>query len=313
MAAAVCAPSSASSPAPGADNYLYASIGDFDETVKPLLDRPDVKGVQLLFPWRMLEPQKDRYDFSEIDRALDYVNSHHKKLFLQLQDRFFALPPGLPKYLLNDPEYRGGAAETVNENDLGVGPPGAVAAQWNPAVRHRFQKLLKELAHRFDGRVAGVNLPETSVEVNTAKDRTGFTCDSYFQAELDNMAYGRKVFAKSAFVQYLNFWPCEWKNDHDYMGRAFAFAKSHGMGLGGPDVLPNRPAQMANSYPFFERYRGQLPLVAMAVQEPDFQYVNPETGKPYSRDEFVQFATQRLGANVMFWATSSPWLHEPAR
>jgi len=290
-------------------NDLYMPIGDFDEKAKPLLTRPDVDGVQVLVTWKMLEPQKDKYDFSAIDHVLDELAPLGKELFVQVQDRWFQLPAKLPKYLLTGAEYAGGFAETINENGLGSGPPGAAAAQWNPAVRDRFQQLLAALAQRFDGRLAGVNLPESALKINTEKDKTGFTCDAYFFATLDNAEYGRKVFTKSAFVQYVNFWPCEWQNDHGYTERAFAFAKQHGIGLGGPDVLPNRPAQMANSYPFFSEYRGQLTDVSFAIQEPDFKYTNPETGKPYTREEFVQFATDRLGARRIFWATSAPWLH----
>ncbi|WP_328764900.1 MULTISPECIES: hypothetical protein [unclassified Streptomyces] len=289
--------------------YLYSSIGDFDSQVKPLIDRPDIAGVQVVVPWKALEPQKDRYDFSAIEEALTCLRARHKKLFVQVQDRFFSAPTRLPNYLLTDPEYAGGAAPTTNENGLGPGEPGAVAAQWNPEVRHRFQSLLKALADRFDGRLAGVNLPETATQVDLSKDRTGYTDESYFRAELDNMAFGAKVFKRTQFIQYVNFWPGEWNNDHGYMEKTFEFAKANGVGLGGPDVLPNRQAQMENSYPFFERYRGLLPLVAMAVQEPDFEYTNPSTGKPYTKEEFVDFGGRRLGADVMFWATSAPWLH----
>ncbi|WP_260635351.1 hypothetical protein [Streptomyces angustmyceticus] len=295
-----------------ATNYLYSSIGDFDAEVKPLLDRPDVAGVQLVVPWKALERKKGQYDFSEIDRALKYVQDRHKKLFIQVQDRFFAPPTRLPDYLLQDPECKGGAAPTKNENGLGPGEPGAVAAQWNPQVRGRFQQLLKAMSQKFDGRLAGVNLPETATEVDTEKDRTGYSDDAYFKAELDNMAYGKKVFHKTPFIQYVNFWPGEWNNSRNYMKRTFEFAKAHGIGLGGPDILPDRPAQMENSYPFFKKYRGQLPMVAMAVQEPDFQYKSPTTGKPYTREEFTDFGTNTLGADAIFWATSSPWLHQPA-
>ncbi|MEU5545401.1 hypothetical protein AB0G85_23840 [Streptomyces sioyaensis] len=305
----------ASAAAPGkktAKNYLYSSIGDFDAKVKPLIDRPDVAGVQLVVPWKAMERKKNQYDFSEIDRALKYVQARHKKLFIQVQDRFFAPPTRLPDYLLKDPEYKGGAAPTKNENGLGPGEPGAVAAQWNPQVRGRFQQLLKAMSQRFDGRLAGVNLPETATEVDTKKDRTGYSNDAYFKAELDNMAYGKKVFTKTPFIQYVNFWPGEWNNSRKYMSRTFEFAKKHGIGLGGPDVLPNRQAQMENSYPFFKKYRGQLPMVAMAVQEPDFQYKNPKTKEPYTRQEFTDFGSKTLGADAMFWATSAPWLHQPA-
>ncbi|MFG2712060.1 hypothetical protein ACGFX2_16105 [Streptomyces goshikiensis] len=308
-AAPACAGHEARTHAPS--QYLYSSIGDFDTEVKPLVDRPDIAGVQLVVPWKALEPQKDQYDFSAVEEALTYLQARHKKLFVQVQDRFFSAAVRIPDYLLTDPVYDGGAAPTTNENGLGPGEQGAVAAQWNPEVRRRFQSLLQALADRFDGRLEGVNLPETATQVDLDKDRSGYTDESYFRAELDNMAFGAKAFKRTQFVQYVNFWPGEWNNDHGYMERTFEFAKAHGVGLGGPDVLPNRPAQMENSYPFFERYRGQLPLVAMAVQEPDFEYTNPATGKPYTKEEFVDFGGRRLGADVMFWATSAPWLHRP--
>ncbi|MFE2474960.1 hypothetical protein [Streptomyces sp. NPDC059389] len=299
-------------PHPAPAQYLYSSIGDFDAEVKPLIDRPDIAGVQVVVAWKALEPQKDQYDFSAIEEALTVLRSRHKKLFVQVQDRFFSAPTRLPNYLLTDPAYAGGAAPTTNESGLGPGEPGAVAAQWVPEVRERFQSLLKALADRFDGRLAGVNLPETATQVDQDKDRSGYTDEAYFRAELDNMAFGAKVFKRTQFIQYVNFWPGEWNNDHGYMEKTFEFAKTHGVGLGGPDVLPNRPAQMENSYPFFERYRGKLRMVAMAVQEPDFEYTNPSTGKPYTKEEFVDFGGRRLGADVMFWATSAPWLHRPA-
>ncbi|MEU4850144.1 hypothetical protein [Streptomyces gilvosporeus] len=316
-AVAGCAPLSARAAAASAGakpptNYLYASIGDFDATVKPLIDRPDIAGVQLVVPWKALERKEDQYDFSSIDQALTYLQARHKKLFIQVQDRFFAPPTRLPGYLLADPKYKGGAAPTKNENGLGPGQPGTVAAQWNPEVRGRFQHLLKALAQRFDGRLAGVNLPETATEVDLKKDRTGYSDDAYFSAELANMAYGKKVFTKTPFIQYVNFWPGEWNNSRKYMQRTFEFAASHGIGLGGPDILPDRPAQMQNSYPFFHKYRGKLPLVAMAVQEPDFQYKSPKTKKPYTRKEFIDFGKNTLGVDAIFWATSAPWLHQPA-
>jgi hypothetical protein len=50
--------------------------------------------------------------------------------------------------------------------------------QWNPAVRERYQALISALAARFDGRVYGINLPETSVDIDPKKDQTGFDCDA---------------------------------------------------------------------------------------------------------------------------------------
>ncbi|WP_344117650.1 hypothetical protein [Streptomyces blastmyceticus] len=295
-----------------AANYLYTSIGEFDANAKPLLGRPDIEGVQVVVPWGMLEKEKNHYDFSAVDRVVSQVESQHKKVFLQIQDRFFEPPARVPGYLLTDPKYAGGVTPQLNDDGPVPGPPGSVAAQWNKNVQNRFQHLLKALAQRFDGRVAGVNLPESSVSIDTGKDKTHFTCDAYFNAELENAAYAKKVFKTSTVVQYINFWPCGWGDDNGYMKRSFEFAKKHGVGIGGPDLLPYNKPHMNNAYRFFNQYRGQLGTVAMAVQEPDFEYTSPVTGKPYTRQEFVDFANDYLGADIIFWATSSPWLHQGA-
>jgi hypothetical protein len=174
-------------------------------------------------------------------------------------------------------------------------------------VRQRYQQLLKALAERFDGEIYGVNLPETAADIDV-KHTAGFTCDNYFQAELENIAFARAVFKKSYVVQYVNFWPCEWDNDHQYMERTFAFAAERGVGLGGPDIVPNQQAQMNNSYPFFNKYKGKLRLVAMAVQEATLTYKNPATGRGFTRDEFEKFGREYLGAEIIFWSASAPWL-----
>ena len=51
-----------------------------------------------------------------------------------------------------------------------------------------------------------------------------------------------------------------------------------------------------------------LPLIAMAVQEPTLTYKDPQTGKPFTKAEFVRFGESYLGADIIFWSTTSPWL-----
>lgn len=292
-------------------NFLFT---DSDDLVNrpALVERPDVAGVQIVYTWKSLEHAPGEYDFSQIDTDLAFLEKRGKKLFVQLQDRFFVVEArNVPRYLLEQPEYGGGL---VPQSDYaGEGEPpghGWAAMQWNPAVRARFQALIRALAARFDGRIHGLNLPESAVEVDPKKDRTGFTCDGYFDAEMDNARVARAAFRRSHVVQYVNFWPCEWNDDKKYMSRFFRFAAENKLGLGGPDIVPWRQGQMKNSYPFFNRYRGQLSLVAMAVQEPTLTYTNPKTGKKFTRDEFVAFARDYLGVDIIFWSTSAPWLKD---
>ena len=291
-------------------NFLYVSSGELQQS-DSIVRRADIDGVQVIYSWKALEQAKGDYDFSRIERDLAYLDKLNKKLFIQIQDRFFEPQArNVPGYLLQDSAYGGGLAaqdDTPGENrPLGSG---WVAQQWNPAVRARYQRLLAALARQFDGRVLGINLPETAIDLNQKADTTGFTCDTYFDATVENLGFAKKVFAKSYVVQYVNFWPCEWNNDHRYMSRLFAFAAKNDIGLGGPDIVPWKKGQMKNSYPFFSRYKGKLTLVAMAVQEPTLTYLNPRTQKPFTRDEFVRYAEGYLGADIIFWSTTAPWLH----
>jgi hypothetical protein len=307
----VCALSGLAHAAP-ARNFLYTRSEELS-AFAALIERPDIEGVQIVYSWKSLESSQGVYEFARIERDLAFLEQRHKRLFLQIQDRFFEIGHrNVPAYLLEEPAYGGGLVPQVD--NPGEGKPegyGWVAQQWNPQVRKRYQQLLQALAQRFDGRVAGVNLPETAVGVDIKRDQTGFTCDKYFAAELENIAFARKVFTKSPVVLYANFWPCEWKNDKKYMSRTFEFAQAQSIGLGGPDIVPWRPGQMDNSYAFFNQYKGKLALVAMAVQEPTLTYTNPKTRQKFTRDEFVDFAENHLGVNIIFWSTSAPWLKAP--
>ncbi|AOJ10258.1 hypothetical protein [Burkholderia mayonis] len=292
-------------------NFLYTGSGDLQQ-INAMIKRPDIAGVQIVYNWKDLEKNKGQYDFSRIEQDLRYLNGLNRKLFIQIQDRFFEPQArNVPSYLLHDPVYGGGLVPQYD--NPGENRPignGWVAQQWNPAVQQRYQQLLAALAKQFDGRVMGINLPETAIDLDMKHDKTGFSCDRYFDATLGNLDFARRAFRQSHVVQYVNFWPCEWNNDHQYMSRLFSFASQNRIGLGGPDIVPWKKGQMKNAYPFFNRYKGKLALVAMSVQEPTLTYTNPRTRKPFTRDAFVDYAQDYLGANLIFWSTKSPWLKE---
>ena len=136
----------------------------------------------------------------------------------------------------------------------------------------------------------------------------GWDCDRYFEAESENALFARRAFTRSHVIQYVNFWPCGWANERPYMSRFFELAAANGIGVGGPDIVPYRPGQMANSYSFIRAYQDKVPLVAMAIQEPTLEYLNPLTGKPFAREEFERFATGYLGVDIIFWSKDTPWL-----
>lgn len=288
-------------------SFVFAG-GSSVEEVAPLLEAPSIEGVQIIYTWKELEPEQGEYDFSQIERDLADANRLGKKLWIQLQDRFF-LPTArhLPDYILTRPEYEGGLAQQIDMP--GEGKPAAAgwtAMQWNEPLRKRFQALISALAERFDGRIYGINLPETAIQLPEGAEGS-FDCDAYYDAELENMLFARAEFEQSHLVQYVNFFPCEWNNDRQYMERFFAAAAKNRIGLGGPDIVPWRRGQMKNSYPFFNRFHEELPLVAMAVQGATLSYTNPRTGTKFTRAEFIDFARDYLGVDIIFWTEEAPW------
>jgi hypothetical protein len=292
-------------------HYLYTSSGELDQ-LETLLARPDIEGVQIVYSWKRLENAQGQYDFSAIEKDLAHLTARDKKLFIQIQDRFFDPDArNIPLYLQQEPVYHGGLV--AQSDNAGEGMPegqGWVAMQWQPGVRARFQALLAALATSFDGRIAGMNLPETAIDIDMNDASSGFTCEGYFAATLDNIRFARNAFKQSPVVQYVNFFPCEWNDDQRYMSRLFEFAASNRIGLGGPDIVPYRKAHMNNTYPFFNRYKPRLEQVAMAVQEPTLTYTNPKTGAPFTREEFVRFAEDYLGVDIIFWSPQTPWLSQ---
>ena len=81
------------------------------------------------------------------------------------------------------------------------------------------------------------------------------------------------------------------------------------MGLGGPDLLPYKPGQMNHSYPLLREASGRVPT-GIAVQEGNYAWKNPRTGKPMSLQELIGFGTNYLKVNYFFWCTQEPFYSE---
>jgi hypothetical protein len=238
-------------------NFVYLGQDELDAAL-PILDRSDIAGAEIMYVWRNLEPTMGGYDFSMIEHDLALTRTRHKALFIEVLDRFFTPSARyLPQYMLDEPRYGGGLARQFDDSRRGQAPvpAGWTARQWDPDVRGRFQALLAALAERFDGRIAGIILTETAPTLDLNSPPAGFDCDTYFSAEEENILFARRAFRRSQVVQYVNFWPCEWNDSRRYMSRFFAFAAAHHIGVGGPDIVPYRPGQMRNSYPFIRAYR----------------------------------------------------------
>ena len=132
---------------------------------KSFLDAPAIEGGQVSYTWRQLEQGKDEYEFSIIREDLQLLKSHGKKLWIQFQDVSFSPNHiNVPKYLLTDPAYNGGADKQyrIKGDESTAIHEGWMARRWDPAVQRRLYKLFAALGKEFDGQIEGINLDETA-------------------------------------------------------------------------------------------------------------------------------------------------------
>lgn len=267
-----------------------------------------IEGAQLKYTWRELERGKDGYDFGDIERDLAFLQSKGKKLFIQIQDASFSpqfVP--IPRYLVNEPEFHGGADKQYNitgDDEDHATTQGWVARRWDPAVRDRFHKLLLALGRQFDGKIEGINLPETAVDFGETGKLfpKGFTLEAYRDAVLTNMTVLKSAFPRSVAMQYANFMP----GGLTYLQSVFKGARELKVGVGGPDLLPFRPFQMQNSYPLIRESAGVVPS-GIAVQDGNYEDRNPKTGQQVTIPELIAFATGFLRVSYVFWCTEEPF------
>ncbi len=255
-----------------------------------------VEGAQLKYTWRELEPEKERYDFSAIRTDLAFLTAHRKKLWIQLQDVSFD-----PKIVNAPPEV---SVRTTS---------GWVAKRWDPAVRARFQKLLAALGRELDGKIEGINLPETAIDLEpltlpsprsrgegARRADEGFTPTQYRDAILDNMAALKRAFPQSVAMQYANFMPGEWLpgDDKKLLRSVFDRAEKLGVAIGNPDLLPHRKGQLNHGYKLMRETSSITK--GIAVQEGNYS-------EGSSVKELYDFASGQLGVTYIFWFAEEPY------
>jgi len=266
-----------------------------------------IAGAQISYPWKKLEKQKGVYDFSAIEEDLLFLSSKGKKLFIQIQDvTFDSAFIAVPTYILTDTIYHGGAYPQFDVDSSGnPHNAGWMARRWDKNVADRFHALLIKLSLQFDGRIEGINLPETAVDIieKPGLYPPGFSPHIYLEAIKANMYILKTYFEKSVPIQYANFMPGDSKKD---LEEIYSYAKQIHLGMGGPDLKVYKQFQMENSYPLIRNMNGAA-VTGVAVQEGNYDVINPTTGKKVTIQEILDFATNYLRLDYLFWCTEEPF------
>lgn len=278
------------------------------------LDHDRFDGAQIMYRWRDLEPTEGKYDFSGIRSDIDYLKARDKRLFVQLQDvTFSAKYKPVPDYLLTE-RFAGGVVPYV-ANGATIG---WISKRWNPEVQARFGALLQALGAEFDGEIEGINLQETAIDVSSELDPT-FTPNLYAKSIQQNMRNLKAAFSASTTMQYANFMPGEWLpwEDEGYLRGVYETGEEIGVGLGAPDLMVKRRAQL--NHPIAMMHAGTFTVpVGIAVQ--DGNYVGSTGADAHFGDRDTSpkevnsvvpmlhaFARDFLSVDYMFWVDQAPY------
>lgn len=285
----------------------------------PFLKIERFDGAQIMYAWNQLERAKGVYDFHLIQEDYDYLLAHGKKLFVQLQDATFNPENnGVPSYLLSR-DYGGGVACQYSDDGK---PDGWVARRWDPQVRKRFALLLEALGEEFDGKIEGINLQETAIGIHS-ENNPDFTPEKYAEAIKNNMSAMKKAFPESSTMQYANFMTGEWLpwDDKGYLRSVYRFGEEIGVGLGGPDLMFKRKAQLNHALALMHEGDYSVPL-GIAIQDGNYigktgadkDYRGFEESGLSGRENLVPalhaFARDFLRVQYIFWANQKPYFEE---
>ena len=277
------------------------------------LATPAIAGAEIKYTWKELEPERDRYSFTHVLEDLAFLQSHGKRLVIQLQDATFDERINVPAYLLADTAFQGGAARKYEAPDVADTArfDGWITRRWDPAVQERYARLLAALANPLDGRIEAVVLPETATEFGGGPERVpaGSTPESWLAGILAQMTSARAAFTRSRVIQYANFMPGEWlpKDDHGYLRAVYAHADSLGVGVGGPDLIPVRREFRAHSYPLIAARRRDRVPAGLAVQDNDLAATDKLTHQPVTVPMLAAFAADSLHLDYVFWGLQEPY------
>jgi hypothetical protein len=294
-------------------NYIFFGREREAMRTTSFIEEPFFAGAQITYPWKLLEPQQDHYDFSTIESDLEWLGSRGKKLFVQIQDvSFVDSIVNVPDYIRTEAFGNGVNRQYsfADDNDNRAEPAGWVARRWDSKVASRYYKLLSALGNRFDGRIAGLNMPETAVDFGSTGKYfpPGFSPSIYRDAVKSYMRAAKNAFPKSVVIQYANFMPGEWLpwDDKGYLRSIYEYGKAIGVGLGGPDLKVYKKAQMNHSYALLPSLSGIVPT-GIAIQYGNYSEINPQTGKIVTIDDIYRFGRDLIKVDYLFWSVQEPF------
>ncbi len=280
----------------------YVSLNRTDAlNVVAELRQPGIRGFQRRHTWRVLEPVAGEYDFSLIRQDLAVAARHKLQYVVLIEDKTFTDEIPTPAYLAQAP------ATLKNRNR------GYTAARWRPEVAGAFRNLVVALAQAFDEHpnFEGIGIQETALSLtDEALSSAGYSAGAYQDTLSALLLAGANAMDRGNVFWYMNFLPARQKGLADII--AETVIGHDNIIVGGPDVLPGKPALTRHTYPLYEQFSGQVTFFNSMQFD---SYAHPRShgsqaadqptpvGQPryWTLAELTEFARDELGVSYLFW------------
>ncbi|NQT24977.1 hypothetical protein HQ585_06465 [candidate division KSB1 bacterium] len=220
------------------------------------LNEPSVQGVNKRYLWRHLEPEKNVYDFSQIEKDLDFLSARDKQLVVFLIDVSFGEKGAMPEYL-SDYEYYSKEA-------------GYCPIRWDPYVVERFVALGKAIGEQFDTHpnFEGIAIQESSLNVT----KEGFEIHKYTDEKYRDALIKILIGLHNGIPNSNVFWYSNFLGDgNEYLRQIADTIIYYGIFMGGPDILPYRRWMRKVTYPMYDEYKDKLTLFC-SVQDCSYKH-----------------------------------------
>lgn len=276
-------------------------LSHMQTVIAELQQHPNLRGVQIRYPWAELEPSQGVYDFSRIQRDLDLLAPTGKRLFILLQTKAFDNSyPVIPSYLDSGAEISGGGSFPIISAAY-AGAEDTVATGrniklWNRNVRERLTALIKALGSRFNkhATLEGLALTETAMGTPVGITVTTAQQTAFYDNLLLVNRNLRAAFPNTVTMQFTNY-------PMNILSTFVTGLRASGSGLGGPDIFLSDQDLLNGVYMHYPQQAGQLPL-GPSVQGENYErryYGGPDN--PPSIDALYHFGRDNLRANYIFW------------
>lgn len=251
---------------------------------------PGFVGAIVDLAWAQLEPRRGEYDWSVVERYLDWGAAHERQVAFVLYDRDFTTVLNkskiVPRWLVD----AGGATTFKRDN------AGGVARIWEPQVSGWRIELIQALAARWDDHTnfEALALAETALGGINERTEPGYTDAAYLTEMLRTIDAGAAALRQAQLWCNLNYAP------GDMLERLAArIALTGAGGITNPDSVPweNKPV-----YDIMRSWRGQITVALGGNPE---QLDKPGGGHYRDMAQLVAmqqaFAVGDLGGNYVFW------------